>query len=137
MRSIFDGFMQRHLRSEVWVNGEKTHSQPIDDPFATVKTEVETVFSFWDRIKLLFTGRHTVSVRFHIQADGVATKRWFSCKDACERCAKTIGYPHDGSNEDNPGYHHGEERLCEECYYNIPVEALVTGAMRESLTPQR
>lgn len=112
--------MKNHLTCETWVNGEKTDSVGIEDPFVTTRCVIVTDFSWWDRLKILFSGQWTTRVRFHIHGDTVAHKRWFAGQDGCDRCGATIGFPHDGSNADDPGYHHGDDRLCETCYYGYP-----------------
>ena len=109
---------KRHLRSVFWVDDEKVDDLPIEDPFVSVRAGVEIQFSLWDRIKLLWTGRHVVHIRYHIESDPVAQRRWFNGTDVCEWCYTKIG---DSYTQGDPGYHHGDERICEACYYKHPI----------------
>lgn len=115
MRNIATGFMKKHLQLETRMDDEKIHEMSINDPFLRTSTTIE--WSLWDWLKMLFKRPRQTVIVTRIIADDVAYKRWFSGVDACDRCAAVIGYPHDGSNADDPGYHHGDERLCETCYY--------------------
>jgi hypothetical protein len=124
MRNIAEGFMKRHLAVDVVVDQKTVHNQPIDDPFCTTRTELDIRFSFWERIKLLFSASHRIQIIHHIRGDSVAMKRWFAGQDGCDWCGATIGYPHDGSSAADPGYHHGDERLCETCYYKPESKAV-------------
>lgn len=114
------GFMKRHLKLETRVDDVKVHEQQIDDPF--LRTQTVIGWGVWDWLKMLFKSPREIVVVTHVIGDGVAHKRWFAGLDACDRCETTIGYPHDGSSNADPGYHHGEERLCERCYYGLPQE---------------
>lgn len=110
---------KRHLYTVVYVDDEKIAETPIEDPFATIKTVI--VLTFWEWLKLFW--KRQIEVRSHIRSDGVALGRWFQGADICEKCKHAvIGYPNDGSSAANPGYHHGDERWCEACYYSAPVE---------------
>lgn len=125
MRSVMTGYMKRHLKTVTHVDGAKIGEQPIDDPFANVNVVVR--WTLWEWLKLLFTREMVVRVK--VQADGVAIDRWFTGADTCERCCRVkIGQPHDGSNTSDPGYHHGDERWCHDCHYDIPKHQEVSGA---------
>lgn len=115
MRSILTGFMKRHMTLETDVDGKRVHTQDIDDPFLTTSTRVG--WNLWDWFKMLFKSPREIVVRTRVHGDGVAHKRWFAGVDACEQCESVIGFPHDGSSADDPGYHHGDKRLCGPCYY--------------------
>lgn len=118
MRSTKHFAEHEHLVVRVRVDGEKVHERGIEDPFVTARTIV--TLTFWEWLCLLFRRPRQIEVIVNVDGDGVATKRWFVGQDGCDRCAVTIGFPHDGSNADDPGYHHGKERLCEACYYGTP-----------------
>lgn len=126
MRSIMTGYMKRHLKSQVWRDQTLVKETPIDDPFATVTVIVG--WTFWGCLKLLFSRKREVEIQVKITGDGVAQKRWFEGVDVCEQCQSTnIGHPHDGSSASDPGYHSGDERICHDCYHNIPVMQTTTG----------
>lgn len=121
MRSIMSGFMKRHLKVETWIGEKKIGDQQIDDPFITTRVELEMTFGFWELIKLAFTSRkHHETVRVHVVGDDVSMKRWFNGEDCCEHCGAKIG-PALGVHETEPGYHHGDERICENCYYGFDM----------------
>lgn len=111
----------RHLRVETSATGggqaPYSHSIPVQDPFH------QTVFvcrwSLREWLKLLFDRRMYFSVC--VRADNVAVQRWVQGADLCERCKQSrIDGP--GAHETDPGYHHGDERLCQKCYYDEPAE---------------
>ena len=135
MRNVADGWMKKHLSVEVWTDQnaagvfKKSHEQAIDDPF--VNTTTVTHWSLLSWFLMLFRGR-THTVRFHIHGDSVAMKRWFAGQDGCDRCGQTIGFPHDGSSAADPGYHHGDERICEDCYYGREPAPKTNGHCYES-----
>jgi len=105
------------LKLETRVDGGKVHECPIDDPFIRASTVVG--WSLWDWLKMLFQSPREITVTTRVIGNGVAHKRWFNGTDACDRCESVIGYPHDGSSAADHGYHHGEERLCNACYYGV------------------
>lgn len=106
-----------HLSVCVKIDGQTVHEKSIEDPFVTTRSVV--TLSIWEWLCLLVKRPRQIEFALNIRADGVAQKRWFAGQDACDRCATTIGYPHDGSNASDPGYHHGSERLCEACFYGV------------------
>jgi hypothetical protein len=119
MRSL--DHMPKHLCQITRIDGKETYRQQIADPFATTKVIIG--WNLWDWLRMLFSRPREIEVVVEIQGDGVATNRWFAGRDVCERCQRTaIGFPLDGSSAADPGYHHGEERLCERCYYGLPDE---------------
>ena len=112
---------KRHLSVRSSVDGKTIAAVNIEDPFHT--TRVVVGWNLRDWLKMLFRRKREIEVCVKVQADGVATRRWFQGQDVCEVCKKTpIGYPHDGSSAADPGYHEGTERLCERCYYGVPDE---------------
>ena len=67
----------------------------------------------------------TAEVRVHVRSNGVSQGRWFQGADICERCKRTrIDEPRHGPKAD-PGYHHGDERWCEGCYYEKPLDQII------------
>lgn len=130
MRSTKHFAENGHLCVRTFVSGALIHTQSVEDPFAS--TRVCVGLTFWEWLKLAFQRPRQIEVLVHVSGDQVANKRWFLGVDACDRCAATIGYPHDGSNADDPGYHHGNERLCESCYYGMtPKESNPVGLSNE------
>lgn len=130
MRSL--DHMPQHLCQITRIDGVETHKQPIADPFATTKVVVGWNLRDW--LKMLFRRRREIEVVVKIQGDNVAIQRWFSGRDMCDRChMEQIGFPHDGSSAADPGYHEGDERLCERCYYRLPQKPLDILASAESM----
>jgi hypothetical protein len=126
---------KNHLRVVTEIDGKVTSNIRVEDPFA--HTSVIVGWNLWDWFKMLFSRSRELRIRVDIRGDGVAQARWFRGVDVCERCQRTpIGIPHDGSAAHDPGYHHGEERLCESCYYDYPqkasVAAEVNGCMKST-----
>lgn len=108
--------MKPHLSLRIQENNETINNTPIDDPFhhTTIRP------SGWRAAWLVLTGRFELRVK--VCGDNVAHAIWFNRKHLCSRCQVVeIGFPKDGSNASDPGYHHGEERLCEYCYYEKPL----------------
>lgn len=106
----------RHLNLKTWRDGVKVGvNVPIADPFH--RTEVVCSWSLWDWFKMLFRRKRETVITVMVGGDSVAMKRWFQGQDTCERCqTRKIG-PLPGVHETEPGYHHGNERWCEDCYY--------------------
>lgn len=113
--------MKRHLSVVTFRDGKKESEQPVCDPFHT--TNVTIGFSLWDVVKMMF-GKRETTVRVSVVADNVAYKRWFQGQDTCERCLQTKIGPEPGVHPTEPGYHHGEERWCQACYYEETRDVL-------------
>lgn len=64
---------ETHLTIETLINGKRVGVQDIHDPFLHNKTIYEP--SFWDRLKIFFTGRILFEVR--IRGDLEAQRQWF------------------------------------------------------------
>jgi hypothetical protein len=112
--------MNRHLNVKVYRDGEKVGiNVPIADPFHC--TDVICSWSLWEWFKMLFRRKRETVIRVVVDGDSVAMKRWFQGQDTCERCLQTKIGPLPGVHETESGYHHGDERWCEECYYADPV----------------
>jgi hypothetical protein len=110
----------RHLQVKTYRDGKKVGlNVAIADPFHN--TEVVCIFSVWELIKMLFRRKRQTVIRVFVDGDAVAMKRWFLGQDTCERCQQTKIGPLPGVHPTEPGYHHGKERWCEECYYRDPI----------------
>lgn len=110
---------KKHMSVRVQVDGETTDNIPIEDPFH--HTTVRVGISFWNWLKLLVKRPREIEVRVKIIHDGVALGRWFQGADICEKCKRArIDDARHGPHAD-PGYHHGDERWCEACYYDYPI----------------
>lgn len=124
--------MKRHLRIETRRDGELVEpAVRVCDPFHV--TNVVIAWSLWDWLKLLFCRERSTSVRVSVVADSVALRRWFQGQDTCERCRQVKIGPLPGVHETEPGYHHGDERWCEQCYYGYEPEESVTAEISRSL----
>lgn len=111
----------RHLFVSVYLEGKQVgNSCPIADPF--INTTMTISFTVWELVKLIFSRKRETVVRIAVDGDSVAMKRWFQGQDTCERCQQVKIGPLPGVNETNPGYHHGSERWCRECYYSEPIK---------------
>jgi hypothetical protein len=114
---------KRHLSVVTWRqdNGgpvEKVSEIEVEDPFHRTKVVLQWTVLEW--LRMLFT-RREVEVVVHVRSDGVSQGRWFQGADICEKCKRArIGDPRDPAGHD-PGYHHGAERWCQDCYYAVPI----------------
>lgn len=116
---------RKHLSIRTQIDHETVGDVPVEDPFH--HTTVVVDFTLWEWLKMLFTRPRQVEVRVKVVADGVAIGRWFQGADICENCKRTrIDGP--GQHGTEPGYHHGPERWCEECYYKLPIEPVQQSA---------
>jgi hypothetical protein len=73
--------MKEHLAVVTQVNNEEERVVPVEDPFHTtnIRVELDIRFGLWDRLKILFLGKHTetVRVRVKVRADDIAIRHWF------------------------------------------------------------
>lgn len=110
--------MERHLSVVTWVDNKMIREVKVEDPFH--HTTVIHEWSLWDWFKMLFRGRR-IEVRVHVRSDGVSQGRWFQRAIICDHCRRNrIDDPHHPPEHDH-GYHHGDERWCEDCYYEKPI----------------
>ena len=115
----------RHRNIKVWRDGAKVGvNVPIADPLHC--TDVICRFTVCELVKLIFSRKRETLIRVAVAGDAVAMKRWFKGQDTCEKCHQVKIGPLPGVNETNPGYHHGSERWCEECYYSEPMKTATT-----------
>ena len=126
--------MKNHLSVVTEVNGKEINEVPIEDPFHTTTVTHEMEWSFWDWLKLIFKRKETVTLRVKVRSDGVSQGRWFQRAIICDKCRRNriddIRHP----VEHDHGYHHGDERWCEACYYDHPIPAPVANGC-ESCNP--
>jgi len=116
--------MKRHLAIETRQDGKLLEPVvAVCDPFH--RTKVVVGWSLWDWLKMLFRRDRSVTIEVRVRADGVAIKRWFQGQDTCEKCQDVKIGPLPGVHETEPGYHHGDERWCETCYYREEIPASV------------
>jgi len=119
--------MKRHLSVVTWEDNKVLSEIPIDDPFHHTRINYEVRLTLWERIKLLFAGRITAEFRVHVRSDGVSQGRWFQRAIICDKCKRNrIDDPRHPPEHDH-GYHHGDERWCEDCYYERTIESKPTG----------
>ena len=112
--------MKPHLSIRIQENNATINNIPVDDPFhhTTIRP------SGWRAAWLVLTGRFELRVK--VCGDDVSHARWFSKQDLCSRCKIVrIDNPHHSGHVD-AGYHHGEDRLCEYCYYEKPLPPELT-----------
>lgn len=111
---------KRHLSVETQIDGKRTGLVEIEDPFHT--TTVNVGWSFWDWFKMIFQKKEMV-VRVKVRGDDVAIGRWFQGADICEHCQRArIDLP--GVHRSKSGYEHGDERWCENCHNEEPVQSI-------------
>lgn len=116
---------KNHMSIRTQIDHRTISNVPIEDPFH--HTTVIVTFSLWEWIKMMFRWQRQVEVRVKVCADGVAIGRWFQGADICEKCKRfRIDEPLHGQNAD-PGYHHGNERWCQACYYEVPIPNQTVG----------
>ena len=126
-----DDWMKKHLAIVTEVDGKQIGNLPVEDPFHT--TNVTVGLSFWGLLKMLLgLAPREIHVRVKVRSNGVSQGRWFQRAEICEKCKRTriddIRHPQGHDH----GYHHGDERWCHDCYYDIvtPCTAQAVGEGR-------
>lgn len=123
--------MKNHLWVETRVDGKTIDRVPVDDPFHTTRVTHEFEWSLWDWFKMLFTRKASVTLVVHVGSDGVSQGRWFQRAIICDKCERArIDDPRHPAHD--CGYHHGDERWCEDCYYEKPISVEPVGVTQGS-----